>query len=458
MRNHKHLTLIEHHSLYSVKESEPVSIDGHIGLPEKTFYEIEQFILQNNNDTALFLQPSYMRPFGKTLKAQQFVGVIETRSGIAIEILPKIADDTDESRQIFMKMLKNLHNSPFKLCNTAHLKAEKLHLLEIFIHMFCEELALLIKKGIRSSYLTLEENATFLKGKLKLTEHIRTNIINKDRFFIEHDEYLQNRIENRIIRTTLDLLYKKSCSNSNKKRLLEYLFVFNEIEPVLDTKTAFSKVCTNRQLKDYELLLQWCRLFLNHESFTTFKGNNLAFALLFDMNKVFEDYVAHCLKRDYPDLTIEVQVRKEHLIEYPKREFLLKPDLKIGTEIIADTKWKLLDSSKPHNGISQEDIYQMFAYGKKYSGTNEIHLIYPKTESFPDTVNRTFHFDKDELTLQIFPFDCKEGKIEGYDEVLMSTGNVKFPEITENELSGFKTINTDIQPHDENRLEPEPVF
>jgi 5-methylcytosine-specific restriction endonuclease McrBC regulatory subunit McrC len=27
--------------------------------------------------------------FGKTLKARQFVGVIETRSGIVIEILPK---------------------------------------------------------------------------------------------------------------------------------------------------------------------------------------------------------------------------------------------------------------------------------------------------------------------------------------------------------------------------------
>lgn len=455
MRNHKHFTLIEHHSLFLTKESEPVSIDGHIGLPEKTFYEIEQFVLQNTNDTALFLQPSYMKPFGKTLKAQQFVGVIETRSGIAIEILPKIANDTDESRQIFMKMLKNLHNSPFKLCNTAHLKAEKLHLLEIFILMFCEELALLIKKGIRSNYITLEENATFLKGKLKLTGHIRKNIINKDRFFIEHDEYLQNRIENRIIRTTLDLLYKKSCSNSNKKRLLEYLFVFNEIEPVLDTKTAFTKVCADRQLKDYELLLQWCRLFLNHESFATFKGNNLAFALLFDMNKVFEDYVAHCLQRDFSYLTIEVQVRKEHLIEYPKREFLLKPDLKIGSKIIADTKWKLLDSSQPHNGISQTDIYQMFAYGKKYSGTKEIHLIYPKTDSFPDIVNREFHFDKDELTLQIFPFDCKEGKIEGYDEVVESAGNASCKNIPKNEISNIQTDGIEFQMSKEMYKAPE---
>ncbi len=426
MYSRRHFTLVEHQSLYSVKGNKPIYNDGHLGLPEKTFSELEQFILQNPNDAALFLEPSYLKPFGKTLKARQFVGVIETRSGIVIEILPKIAKNIshEETRQIFIKMLRHLRNSPFKNFGMAHLKTEKLHLLEIFIFMFCEELTALIQKGIRSNYITKEENATFLKGKLKLAEHIRRNLADKSHFFIQHDEYLQNRIENRIIRTAIEFLYRKSSDTANKKRLLEFLFVFNDIEAVSDPEYAFKLVKIDRQIKDYQLILQWCSFFLNNESFTTFRGSNIAFALLFDMNRVFENYVAHCLKRDFPGLDIEAQVKKEHLIEYPERKFLLMPDLKIGASIIADTKWKMLDSSKPHYGISQSDIYQMYAYGKKYPDTREIHLIYPQVETFPNLQNRELHFEKDKLKLTIFPFSCKEGRIEGYGRVLERVFNV----------------------------------
>lgn len=456
MHDNKHFTLFEHQSLYSVEGNDPVDTYGHIGLPEKAFSELEQFILQNPDDATLFLEPSYLKPFGKTLKAQQFVGVIETCSGFVIEILPKIAKciSHEETRQIFMKMLKQLRNSPFKHFNMAHLKTEKLQLLEIFILMFCEELAVLIQKGISSNYITKEENATFLKGKLKLTEHIRQNLIKKDRFFIEYDEYLQNRIENRIIRTTIDFLYKKSSNGINKKRLLEFLFVFNDIEPVLDVKSAFKMVRNDRQMRDYELIMQWCRLFLNNESFTTFKGNNVAFALLFDMNQVFEDYVAHCLKRDFPHLHIEVQVNKEHLIEYPKREFLLKPDLKIGTSIIADTKWKLLDYSKLHNGISQSDIYQMYAYGKKYTGTKEIHLIYPQTETFPEAQSRELHFERGELQLKILPFNCKEGRIEDYGRLLEGVNS----DFTRKDKSNIQENGLGFQSSEELNREPETVI
>jgi 5-methylcytosine-specific restriction enzyme subunit McrC len=42
-----------------------------------------------------------------------------------------------------------------------------------------------------------------------------------------------------------------------------------------------------------------------------------------------------------------------------------------------DTKWKSLNSDEYKNyGISQADMYQMYAYSKKY-GTPEIWLLYP---------------------------------------------------------------------------------
>ena len=355
MKKNNHYTLMEHHSLYILQPGKTREKDenGHIGLPKKIFDEIQNFVLQNSNEATQFLRPSYMKSYGQTLKAQQYVGVIETRSGVVIEILPKIAGQNEEkTRKIFLKMLKRLRDSPFKHFDMASLKTEKMHLLEIFIAMFCEELAVLIRRGIKSDYIKREENSQFLKGRLKLVNHIRKNIVHKEKFYVEFDEYLPNRIENRIIKTSLEFLYKKSSSNSNKKRLREFLFVFSEIDPIHNTRNAFKKVKIDRQMKDYERVLHWCQLFLNNESFTSFKGNSIAFALLYDMNRVFEDYVAYCLKKNYPEMEIETQVSTEHLLIEPKKEFKLRPDLLVGDTVVADTKWKLLDTSKTHNGIS----------------------------------------------------------------------------------------------------------
>lgn len=403
----KTITLVEHSFLYANK-SDDNSTDNR-AISQKNFEEIEQFVLENGDETSRFLVPSYNRHYGKTLKAQQYVGVIETKNGTVIEILPKLAkqQDAEQTRKTFLKMLKQLRHSPFKHFDTANLNTQKMHLLEIFITMFCEELTLLVKRGIKSDYISKSENSKFLKGRLKLSDHIRKNIVHKERFYVEFDEYRKNRIENRIIKTTIQHLYKKSRSDRNKQRLREFLFVFDEITPLHDHKSAFKKVHIDRQMKDYEQVIHWCRLFLNNESFSSFKGKSVAFALLFNMNRVFEDYVAHSLRKDPTIFDLRTQVSEQTLLINPNR-FHLKPDLKYrqnGVKVIGDTKWKLLTSEK---GMSQSDIYQMYAYGKKYSGINEIHLIYPWSEEFPK--EREFMFD-DELKLLIRGFDCLAGKL-----------------------------------------------
>jgi 5-methylcytosine-specific restriction enzyme subunit McrC len=49
-----------------------------------------------------------------------------------------------------------------------------------------------------------------------------------------------------------------------------------------------------------------------------------------------------------------------------------------------DTKWKLLSSGARNNGISQSDMYQMYACSKKYDAS-KILLLYPLS----DAISRT---------------------------------------------------------------------
>jgi len=360
-------TLLEYKAIYTLNDTKVSGYDNNDNLvvPQKTFDAVEKFYYDNSDVQAYFM-PS-KKQGKKALTAQNYVGVIQTKDGTTIEILPKITNvDIDASKKILVKMLKTLKKSPFKNFNMAHLKSSNMPLLEIFITMFLDELEKLIQRGLKSDYITKEENLAYLKGKLNIKEQINRNYIHKERFFVAYDEYVSDRIENRLIKTTLNYLYKKSKVNHNTTRIREYLFVFDEVGVSHHVKSDFSKVKLGRQMKDYELVLLWAKTFLLNNSYTPHKGNDVAFALLFDMNILFESYVGSYLKKK--GLDVKLQDMQHHLAYLEdKGRFRLKPDIVINHgKVIADTKWKILSEDKTHQGVNQADMYQLYAYGTKY--------------------------------------------------------------------------------------------
>lgn len=398
-------SILEYRSIY-YKSYDIYAKDfaGNLVVPKNVFDSLKQFVLKNSEQT-LFLKPSYKNGLGETLQANSYVGTIQTKDGTTIEILPKVRNlDEQSSKKLLIKMLKTLKKSPFKNFNMAHLKSSKMPLLEIFITMFLDELAKLIQKGIKSDYITKEENLKFLKGKIKINEQIKQNYIHKERFFVEFQEFLSNRIENRLIKTTLEFLYKKSKTNKNQQRIREFLFVFDEIQKSNNIKVDFSKVKVNRQMKDYEQVLLWCRTFLLENSFSPYKGRDIAFALLFDMNLLFESYVGYYLKKK--GLNISLQDKGKYLVEEPNK-FALRPDIVINEEeqLIADTKWKIIKDEKD---ISQQDMYQLYAYGTKYTDCKKLYLIYPYDNN---DLNLRYLYQKEEtnrLVLNVLFFDLSK--------------------------------------------------
>jgi len=367
---------------------------------KKDFGDIENFILKNSDENAPFLRIA-SGVGGKFIQARNYVGVLQTKSGLTIEILPKIADknDAERSKAVFIKMLKTLKNFPFKSSNLASLKTQNLPLLEIFISMFLCELEALVKNGIKSDYVAIEENLNFLKGKLNINEQIKRNSIHKERFYVGYSEFLNDIKINRIIKSTLKFLYKKSNSSKNQQKIRELLFIFDEVSECEDYKNFFAKLVITRQVKHYEQTLLWCKIFLLGNTFTPYKGDDLALALLFDMNALFESYVGNFIKKSFP-CTI-LQHSEKHLVENPK-SFRLRPDIFLKDKFIADTKWKIISSS---NDISQADLYQLYAYGKKHE-CSKLYLIYPKIEGVKQEFMK-FGYD-DKMLLEILYFDLEK--------------------------------------------------
>lgn len=380
------------------------NILGYVSLPQSTFLALEEFILTNQGmetDAVELMGISVRKGIGKIITAKNYVGVIKMKDGTTIEILPKIYSEEDDDRgnktkQVLIQMLKTLRNTPYKTLQVSSVNMEKMNILEIFIRMYIEEVFLIVKKGLKCSYDSIEQNEHFMRGKLNFSKHIRINYAHKERTYVEYDVFTTNRPENRILKSTLIYLYKNSTSSKNRNDIKILLNSFGKIELSKDYKKDFSKCVLDRNMKDYETAILWSKVFLTGKSFTSFCGTGVAFALLFPMERLFESYVAARIRKELgnKDYFISIQDKRYHLFDEPDKKFLLKPDIVITKKLdktcyIIDTKWKVLSEQKHNYGISQADMYQMYAYQKKYVAEKVI-LIYPKTEKMDTCQNLEF--------------------------------------------------------------------
>ena len=385
-------------------------------LEAEAFAELENLILSfrggQEADAIDFLTISTRRNVGKIICAKNYVGLIQMKNGYQIQILPKIANcGENDTKRTFLKMLRSMKDFPSKVFNEASLKTDQMNLYEVFISMYIQEVRHLVKRGIKSAYQSVQENVGFYKGKLIVNEQIKKNLVHKERFYVKYDCYNVNRSENKLIKSTLIKLITLSSSAENIKEMWQLLTNFEMVESSKNYVKDFSKVVLDRNTKDYENLMRWSKVFLMNKSFTTFSGNTNARALLFPMEKVFEAYVGRNMKKFLSDTEwdISLQDKGYYLFDY---KFALRPDIVLKNEkeertIILDTKWKLLknDSSKNY-GISQGDMYQMYAYAKKYN-TNEIWLIYPANSEIDNSININFKSD-DGITVNVYFVDVQE--------------------------------------------------
>ena len=187
------------------------------------------------------------------------------------------------------------------------------------------------------------------------------------------------------------------------------------MEASVDYKSDFSRYIPDRNMKDYNTALLWCRVFLMGKSFTSFSGSEVALALLFPMETLFESYIASLMRKQLSTeaFSVSVQDKKYHLFDEPRGQFQLRPDIVItrkadGAIFVMDTKWKLLAEGKANYGISQADMYQMYAYQKKY-GAQNVTLIYPLTSSVSND-QEIFFSSQDGVTVRIRFVDLFDAK------------------------------------------------
>jgi len=328
------------------------------------------------------------------LKAQQWVGVIQI-PGLLIEILPKV-DNADqrsrelveshwcEARQNLLYMLSIIGDLPVRARGLAWLGARKSPLNETLAVLFADRLKTELLRGPEKNYVSKEDNLHCFRGRLLTSQHLLKNAAHREKFYCRFDVFSEDTPLNQVFKYAVKSLLGITKAAVAQDKLRHCLLILDEVSDIRVTQKHIDAVTFTRQNNRFEALFQFCKLIIGEKSPTIKSGDTLSFSLLFDMNKVFERFIATYLQREVisclPGYQVYSQSYGNHRPLYQNErstgELYLKPDILIrrrsdNSLLVIDTKWKRFNQ-RP----SESDLYQLYAYTQRY-GCEQSILLYP---------------------------------------------------------------------------------
>lgn len=327
----------------------------------------------------------------KGLRARGVVGVIAA-DGCALEILPKIDSREDSEgnkigniRRRLVHMLAIALDLRIDAGAVTSLAWQRETLLEILIRIFSDKLTEAVRKGMPRRYVAHEDDLAAMRGRLDVMRQFRALAANPSRLACRYDALSPDIALNRIMKAAITRLACIAQSADNQRRLSELALVYADIAAVPASALRWDDVILDRTNGRWRELLNLARLLLGERFQTTSAGGSAGFSLLFEMNTLFEEYMARMIRRALSGgkLSVVSQGGRIYCLETANGGlFQTKPDILIkdGAKVVQviDTKWKRISSriEDKKQGVSQSDVYQMMAYGRLYD-CSRLTLLYP---------------------------------------------------------------------------------
>jgi 5-methylcytosine-specific restriction enzyme subunit McrC len=267
--------------------------------------------------------------------------------------------------------------------------ASQRRLLDLIAQAYLAELEPLLHEGLARGYRSTQGNGVVFRGRLKIADHLRENSARADRFFVEYQTFDHDIAINRVLVAALEALSWCALSSSVACAVDACLARFPAVHLGTITSTVFERIRLTRATQRYANALVYARLILAQQGPHLRTGGERVFALLFDMNVLWERYVAVLLRRAAP-ASILVNTQERHVFWSPLDHGVrrVRPDIVVRAEaagrpnqtlLVIDTKWKVPPKGLP----ADDDLKQMFVYNELLCGARAV-LLYPRTSSsFP---------------------------------------------------------------------------
>lgn len=115
-------------------------------------------------------------------------------------------------------------------------------------------IAVQIKRSLGREYIPVTESRAALRGKLEISDSIKSRTILKKQMVCTFDEFSVNSYMNQIIKSTVMLLLRSDISKARKKELRKLMVYFDDVD-TLDAHHINWDIQYNRNNQTYRMLI-----------------------------------------------------------------------------------------------------------------------------------------------------------------------------------------------------------
>lgn len=325
-----------------------------------------------------------------------WVGVMQI-PGLQLEILPKIDDsapqdseqEVRDTRCNLMEMLLRGGLGAVRARGVADLSLKRGNLHDQLVDAFLDRTLFELRRGLDRGYATEEDNLPTLRGKLMLSRHVALNAADKARFYCRHDVLTEATLISVRLKQACRVLAARVLPVAVQVKCHQVLAMLDDV-PDLPFRHRETDPAFTRQNERFADIYGFACMLLEGQAPDARSGEVETFSLLFDMEQVFERYIAAILASEvmhrFADAHLYPQAKGHRFSLYKdQQEAVLRmaPDLLFvqeaaGTKktLIVDTKWKRL-SEKDGGRPGRSDLYQLYAYLHRFE-CHRAYLLYPK--------------------------------------------------------------------------------
>lgn len=265
---------------------------------------------------------------------------------------------------------------------------------ELCAAILTKGVSLQLKRGLGRDYISETETLSGLRGKIDITESIKTQTILRRQMVCTYDEFSVNTYMNRIIKTTMLKLLHADIDKSRKKELRKLLVFFEEVQE-LEIHSINWNQQYSRNNQTYRMLVSICYLVLKGLLQTSTDGSTRLMEFVDEqrMCRLYEKFILEYYRKEHPELTANAsQIPWQLDDDFSDMLPVMQTDIMLSQGekvLIIDAKYYehttqvQYDKHTLHSG----NLYQIFTYvkNKEYELKDQPHevagmLLYAETE------------------------------------------------------------------------------
>ena len=294
-------------------------------------------------------------------------------------------------------------------------------------------IAVQLKRGLGKEYIPQTEALSSLRGKIDITESIKTQSLLRKQLICTYDDFTVNGYLNRILKSTMELLLHADISKTRKKTMRKLMIYFADVD-VLDVHTINWNIRYDRNNQTYRMLISVCYLVVKGLLQTNTDGSTRLMDFIDEqrMCRLYEKFILEYYRREHPGITARASQIPWQLDDgFSDMLPIMRSDITLSKgnhTLIIDAKYYAHNTQTQYNvhTLHSGNLYQIFTYVKNMDAEygdvpHEVSgmLLYAKTDELiqPDHV---YHMSGNKISVKTLDLNCSfENICEQLDSIVI---------------------------------------